>query len=62
MEIMPGSEVRIEVRRDPKAADTIVVSCEARFPKAGVDMVKRSLTRQWRRVADKNGARLEALH
>lgn len=61
VEILPDSEVRIEVKARSDAKDVFVVTSEARYPLEGRDKVLLSLTRRYRRVVEKNRARLEVL-
>jgi type II secretory pathway pseudopilin PulG len=59
VEILPGSSVLIDVKKDSRVPNTYLITSEARYPADGTDRVVRSLTRHVRRVSGKDGARLE---
>jgi hypothetical protein len=59
--LMPRSQVRIVVTRDPKQEQTFVVTAEARYPTDERDSVLRAQSRRIRRVVEKNQVRLEAV-
>jgi hypothetical protein len=61
VELLPGSQVRIEVRVEPEAPDVFRVTSEARFPKEGRESVRRSVTRSFRRTSRDNRVRLEVV-
>jgi len=61
VEIVPDSKVLIEVKAQPDAKDVFVVTSEAHYPLEGHDKGLLSLTRRYRRVVEKDKARLEVL-
>jgi hypothetical protein len=61
VELIPGAQVRIEVRADEGAADVFRVTSEARFPKDGRDSVRRSARRSFRRTSKGGQVRLEVV-
>jgi type II secretory pathway component PulK len=58
IELVPGSEVRIELKA---AGEVFDVTSEARFPKEGLESVKRTATRTFRRTSRDNQVRLEVV-
>jgi hypothetical protein len=61
VEIVPGSQVRVEVRAEGDKGDTFLVISEAQFPTKGTPTTKLSLTRRFRRFVDKDQAHLEVV-
>jgi hypothetical protein len=61
VELIPDSQLRVEVRADPATPDLFRVSCEARFPREGPDVVRRSVTRSLRRTSRDNQVRIEVI-
>lgn len=64
VELVPLSLVRIDVSAVPQAPDVFEVRCEARYPVDPEDsenVVVRSATRRFRRMADEQRVRLEAV-
>jgi hypothetical protein len=59
IELMPNSQVRIEVQPDSKSKDTFVVTSEASYPSDNPHGVRRLLTRRLHRVSDGPRARIE---
>ncbi len=59
--LIPRSQVRIEVKTDPKQDNTFLVTCEARYPADERDSVLRSQLRRLRRVVEKDRVRLEVV-
>src|SRR3954447_4689432 len=50
VELIPGGQVRIEVRNEASAPDVFRVTSEGRFPGDGLESVLRSVTRSFRRT------------
>ncbi len=61
LELIPRSQVRIEVKNDPAQKDTLLVSCEARYPTDERESVLQTQSRRLRRVVDKDRVRLEVV-
>jgi hypothetical protein len=61
VELVPGAEVRVEVRTDPGSADVFRVTSEARFPRDGRVTARRSITRTFRRTTRDRQVRLEVV-
>jgi hypothetical protein len=61
LELIPGSQIRIEVRSEPGSPDIFLVTSEARKPKDGSRPVVRSVTHRLRRSTEKDRARIEVL-
>jgi type II secretory pathway pseudopilin PulG len=61
VELLPDSQVRIEVTAQPNDPNVFAVTSEARFPLEGRDRIKLSRTCWYRRVTDKEKVRLEVL-
>jgi hypothetical protein len=59
VELVPRSQIKIEVRSEPDAPNTYVVISEARYPTNLPRPVMRSLTSRFRRIVDKDRTRLE---
>jgi hypothetical protein len=59
LSLFPGSEVRLTVRTEPNMPNTFVVTSEAHYRTDEPQPVTRVLTRQFRRVVDKERVRLE---
>jgi Tfp pilus assembly protein PilX len=55
IELVPNSELHIEIQRDPKSKDTFLVTSEAFYPADNPHGVKRLLARRLHRIPD--GAR-----
>ena len=60
-QLIPESEIRIQVQRDSDSANSYSVTSEARYPTSGTAVVVRSLTRRLRRVTGKEGVRVEVV-
>jgi hypothetical protein len=58
LELIPHSQLRISVQRDPGQADTFEVTSEARYPTDVPRPVVRSITRRFRRVVKGSGTRV----
>ena len=52
IELMPNSQLRIEIQPDPKSKDTFLITSEAFYPADNPHGVKRLLARRLRRVPD----------
>jgi len=61
LQLIPESEIRIEVQRGSDSANSYSVTSEARYPASGKAVVVRSLTRRLRRVTGKEGVRVEVV-
>jgi len=61
LQLIPESEIRIEVQRDSDSANSYSVTSEARYPTSGKAVVVRSLTHRLRRVTEKDGVRVEVV-
>jgi hypothetical protein len=61
-ELIPASELRIEVHSEPGSPNTFLVTSEAHYPTDGRPLVVRSLQRQLRRTIDKDRVRIEAVN
>lgn len=61
LELIPRSQVRIEVKRDPEKSDIFLVACAARYPIDERESVLRSQSRRLRRVVEKDRVRLEVV-
>jgi hypothetical protein len=61
VELIPGAEVRVEVRADPGSADVFRVTSTARSPRDGRDTVRRSAARTFRRTTRDRQVRLEVV-
>ena len=59
IELMPNSQLRIEIQPDPKSKDTFLVTSEAFYPADNPHGVKRLLARRLQRVPDGPRARVE---
>jgi hypothetical protein len=59
LEIIPQSQVRIEVATEADQPHTFVVTCEARYPSDERQHVVRTESRRFRRSTDKDRRRLE---
>jgi hypothetical protein len=59
VELIPGSQIKIEVRSEQEEPNTYVVSSEVHYSSDLPHLVIRSLTSRFRRVVDKDRARLE---
>jgi hypothetical protein len=60
-ELVPGAEVRVEVRAEPGKADVFRVTSEARVPRDGLESVLRTATRTFRRLRRGDRVRLEVV-
>jgi hypothetical protein len=61
VQLLPESEIRIQVQRESDSPNTYSVTSEARYPTGGNTMVKRSLTRRLRLVTEKDRVRVEVV-
>jgi hypothetical protein len=61
LELIPGSQVRIEMKSDPAQKDTFLVTCEARYPTDARESVLQAQSRRLRRVVEKDRVRLEVV-
>lgn len=61
VELIPGAEVRIEVRAEPGKADVFRVTSAARVPRDGREAVLRETTRTFRRTSRDGRVRLEVV-
>jgi hypothetical protein len=61
VELLPGSQVRVDVRAEPGAPDVFRVTSDARFPNGGKESVRRSVTGLFRRTRRDGQVRLEAV-
>ncbi len=58
-EAIPGSQVRIAVRREPDSPSVFQVTSTARFSTNRSDGVARTLTRRFQRIVEKDRVRIE---
>jgi type II secretory pathway component PulJ len=61
LELIPNSEVRITVKREPGKDDVFHVTSESRFPTDAPYPVVRAETRRFRRVMENGQAKLRAI-
>jgi Tfp pilus assembly protein PilX len=59
IELMPNSQLHIEIQPDPKSKDTFLVTSEAFYPADNPHGIKRLLARRLHRVSDGPRARVE---
>jgi hypothetical protein len=59
IELMPNSQLHIEIQPDPKSKDTFLVTSEAFYPADNPHGVKRLLARRLHRVSDGSRVRIE---
>src|SRR5207248_9086043 len=61
VELIPDSQLHIEIRAVPGKDNIFRVTSEARYPKDGPEFVRRSLSRSVKRVTRDNQIRIEIL-
>jgi hypothetical protein len=59
VELIPASQMKIDVRPEPDAPNTFRVTCEARYPTDGRPLVVRTLERRLRRTVENGRARID---
>jgi hypothetical protein len=59
-DLLPGWGVHIEVRKEKELSGTYTITSEARFPPEN-SRIRRSLTRQVRRISEKGNVRMEVV-
>jgi Tfp pilus assembly protein PilX len=59
IELVPNSQLRIEVQPDPKSKETFLVTSEAFYPADNPHGIKRLLARRLQRVSDGPHVRIE---
>ena len=59
IELMPNSQLHIEIQPDPKSKDTFLITSEAFYPADNPHGVRRLLARRLHRVLDGPRARVE---
>jgi hypothetical protein len=61
LELIPRSQVRIEVTKEGGKSQAFRITCEARYPADQSEQVLRSQTRRFRRIIEKERVRLELM-
>jgi Tfp pilus assembly protein PilX len=59
IELMPNSQLRIEIQPDPKSKDTFLITSEAFYPADNPHGIKRLLARRLHRVSEGPRAHVE---